>query len=122
MLILTRKLHQKIIIDNNIAVCVTEVSGNVLIPPGFKYTLNFIAPVETFIARELELEINLFKKESTNIIVAEVEKLYVNKQIIIQIYKYGHIYRFGIDAPAHLSIWRQEIANRIKDEGIKNAK
>ena len=106
MLLLTRRIGEKVIVDNNMSICVSGLHKQRLI-------VEFIGPKGIPITKQknnFNKTLCLNEKQTTNILVYPREELFINNIITMKIQLlYGVVYRFIFEAPQTVSFWREEL-------------
>ncbi len=103
MLVLTRKMYQRIIIDTNICMYVSGLLEG-------KYIIDFITPLTTFICRSSRADINLLNGRRNSLLFVPGCVIIINKNIFLQVSPNDFSqYKFSFEAPDEISIWREEL-------------
>ncbi len=105
MLVLTRKIYQRVIVDTNICMYLTGILEG-------KYIIDFITPLTTFICRSDNPNINLLNGRRNSLLFKPGCVIIFNKNIFLQVGPSptaDNQYSFSFEAPDDISIWREEL-------------
>lgn len=106
MLVLTRKISQRIIVDTNICMYLSGILEG-------KYIIDFITPLTTFLCRSDNPDINLLNGRRNSLLFKPGCVIIINKNIFLQVVPSptgsGNQYSFSFEAPDDISIWREEL-------------
>lgn len=105
MLVLTRKISQRIIVDTNICMWLAGFLEG-------KYIIDFITPLTTFLCRSNNPEINLLNGRRNSLLFTPGCVIIINKNIFLQVVPSplaDDQYSFSFEAPDDISIWREEL-------------
>ncbi len=106
MLVLTRRVGEKIIVDNNMSICISGLHKDRLV-------VQFVAPKGIPITKQKNHTPKGFclnEKQTTNVLVYPREDIFINNIITMHIkLATGLWYKFFFDAPQSVSFWREEL-------------
>ncbi|MCL1790448.1 MAG: carbon storage regulator [Peptococcaceae bacterium] len=120
MLVLTRKINQKIIIGENIEVMLAAVGGGVA-------HISVNAPIDVRIVREEEAMEELVPErfEGVPLLISRKvsDRILVGTNIEIMLVSIiGDTVRLGIEAPKDIKIMRLEVLEEVRNQNLKAAK
>ncbi|MDR2737130.1 MAG: carbon storage regulator [Gracilibacteraceae bacterium] len=117
MLVLTRKIGQKIIIGDDIEVMLAAVGGgmahiSVYAPADIPVVRQDEAAADRVLERHADVPMVITRKVSEQILVGS------NIQIML-VSIIGDTVRLGIEAPRDIKIMRQEVLEEVRDQNLK---
>ncbi len=107
MLVLTRKIYQRVIVDTNICMYLAGMLEG-------KYIIDFITPYTTFICRSDNPNVNLLNGRRNSLLFTPGCVIIIDKNIFLQVVPSPtatNQYNFAFEAPDDISIWREELLN-----------
>ena len=114
MLVLTRKIGQKIIIGDNIEVTLVSLGGGAA-------QLGVLAPRGIRVAnQETQAEIPIEEEDMLVLSRKVSEKILIGDDIEIMLVSIiGDTVRIGINAPKEIKIMRQEVLEEVRDQNLQ---
>ena len=117
MLVLTRKIGQKIIIGDDIEIVLTAVGSGLA-------HIAVHAPADVPVRRQEETELRVRNREDEPQIIARrvSERILLGSNMEIMLVSIiGDAVRLGIDAPRDIKIMRQEVLDEVRAQNLRAA-